>query len=313
MVECNEKIDIVIPYYNDNDEIWKNKMYKYMSVEGSHDRQVTGEERYREWGCFKYFFRGVEKNCKWVNKVFLIVASESQIPEWIDRKNPKLRIVLHKDFIPIELLPTFNIFTIENYICRIKELADNYIYCNDDYYFLNPTTAGMFFVDGYPVYNDTETEIATFDDSGTDGTFYRVLNNGMELQETIDEKKARWYAFDHLPVSHKKNFENEILKEHFDKFIRANKRSKFRNKENISNHVFTCLYKDTKPYYKFNNYHNSCYVSINSNTNFNDYEKKDMVCFNDTESVTHDEFENIKKRMVDFLEKKLSDKSKYEK
>ena len=50
-------IDIVIPFYNDSDEKWRDIMYKYMQEEGSGDRQVIGEERYRDWECFKYFFR----------------------------------------------------------------------------------------------------------------------------------------------------------------------------------------------------------------------------------------------------------------
>ena len=113
------KIDIVIPFYNDSDEEWSKVLYDYLKNEHSNDRQVTGEERYRDWENFKYFFRGIEQNCKWVNKVFLIVASESQIPNWLNRNNSKLRIVYHDEYIP-------------------KELSNNYIYCNDDYFFINP-------------------------------------------------------------------------------------------------------------------------------------------------------------------------------
>lgn len=313
MVERNSQIDIVIPFYNDSDKVWSEILYKYMSEEGSNDRQVVGEERYRDWENFKYWFRGVEENCKWVNKVFLVVASESQIPEWLDRNNPKLRIVLHEEYIPNELLPTFNIMTIENYFCRIKDLSDNYVYCNDDYFFLNPTTAGMFFVDNLPVYKDTETEIKKLDTSGEDGTFYQCLNNGMDLQLKIDGNKAKWYALDHLPVSHKKDFENEILWYYGNEFFNANNKSRFRDRNNLSNHVFLCLYKDTKPYYKFNNYINSCYVSVRKDIDFDDYIYYDMVCFNDTQLLKQKDFIDVKNRMIDFLERKFPNKSSFEK
>ena len=313
MVECNTQIDIVIPFYNDSDKVWSEILYKHMLEEGSSDRQVVGEERYRDWENFKYWFRGVEENCKWVNKVFLVVASESQIPEWLDRTNPKLRIVLHKEFIPEELLPTFNIMTIENYFCRIKDLSNNYVYCNDDYFFLNPIPEKMFFIDNLPVYRDTSSDIKKLDTSGEDGTFYQTLNNGMDLQLKICGDKAHWYALDHLPVSHKKDFENEIIDKYYDEFIKANSTSKFRSRDNYSNHVFLCLYRDLKEYHIFNNYYNSCYVSVQRNINFDDYRYYDMVCFNDTQLLNQEDFIDVKNRMLTFLESKFPNKSSFEK
>ena len=313
MVERNSQIDIVLPFYNDSDKHWREILYDYMKQEGSYDRQVIGEERYRDWENLKYWFRGIENNCKWVNKVFLVVADESQIPEWLNRDYKKLRIVLHKDYIPSELLPTFNIMTIENYFCKIPELSNNYIYCNDDYFFLNPISKEMFFVNDYPVYKDTQTDIKILDTSGVDGTFYQCLNNGMELQLKLLGDKAHWYALDHLPVSHKKDFENEIIDKYYQDFINANNKSRFRDRNNLSMHVFLCLYKDTKLYYKFNNYANSCYVSIVKDTNFDDFKDKQMVCFNDTQRLAQQDFEEVKQRMLDFMESKFPNKSKYEK
>lgn len=309
-------IDIVIPFYNDADKKWRNVLYDYMKQEGSNDRQVVGEERYRDWECFKYWFRCVENNCKWVNKVFLVVASETQIPKWINRDNPKLKIVLHEDYIPKELLPTFNIMTIEIFFCKIKELSNNYVYCNDDYFFLNPTTAGMFFVDDLPVYKDTETELKKLEGgylTGSDATFYEILNNGMDLQLKISKDKARWYSLDHLPVSHKKDFENEIIDNNYEIFINANNKSRFRHKSNFSNHVLLSLYKDLKPYYKFNNYNNSCYVTIRKDTNFDDFKDKQMVCFNDTEQLKPEEFKDAKEKLLSFFENKFPNKSSFEK
>ena len=313
MVERNSQIDIVIPYYNDNDKEWKNVLYDYMEKENSNDRQVTGDERYREWNCFKYWFRGVENNCKWVNKVFLIVASKSQIPKWLDTTNPKLRIVLHEDYIPKELLPTFNTFTIENFIPLIDDLSDNFVYCNDDYYFLNPTTKETFFINDYPVYKEDSLELKKLDSDGIDGTFYQILNNGMDLQLKINGDKAKWYALTHLPEPYKKDSALEILKDNFDYFIKANSTSKFRSRDKISNHLYNCIYKDTKDYYKFNVYKNSCYVSVTNETDFNNYKNKQMVCFNDTQLINQNNFEEIKNKMIDFFENKFPNKSSFEK
>ena len=103
-------LDIVVLYCNDNDTKWKEQYNYYKQEEISTNkanianRQSFGEERYRDWGAFKYWFRGVDNNCNWLNKIFLVVSDESQIPDWLDTTNSKLRIVYHKEFIPEELL-----------------------------------------------------------------------------------------------------------------------------------------------------------------------------------------------------------------
>ena len=313
MVERNTQIDIVIPFYNDSDRVWGDLLYKCMAEEGSSDRQVVGEERYRDWENFRYWFRAVEENCKWVNKVFLLVASESQIPEWLDRDNPKLRVVLHNEYIPEELLPTFNAETISIFISRIEDLSDNYVYCNDDYFFINPTRAGMFFVDDYPVYHHEGLELKKLDTRGEDGTFYQILNNGMDLQQKICGNNAHWYVIDHLPVPHRKPFEKEIITKYYTDFIQANNASRFRCKSNYDSHMFVCLYKDLKPYSKFASYRNSCYVSVRKDTNFEDFKHYDMVCFNDTQLLNSKDFIMVKDRMLAFLEKKFPNKSSFEK
>jgi hypothetical protein len=59
----------------------------------------------------------VEKYAPWVNRVFFITCG--QCPPWLNRNHPKLRLVDHKDFIPLEYLPTFNSMTIELNLHRI--------------------------------------------------------------------------------------------------------------------------------------------------------------------------------------------------
>ena len=193
------------------------------------------------------------------------------------------------------------------------DLSDNYVYCNDDYYFLNPTTKEMFFVNDLPVYYTEKKEIERIDASGEDGTFYQTLNNGMDLQQRICGNKAHWYSFDHLPVSHKKDFEKEILDQYYDTFINANKKSRFRHKDNFTIHFFLCLYRDLKPYYKYNGNRNSCYVSVRKDTNFDDFGNYDMICFNDTQLLEPQDFNETKNKMVSFFEKRFPNKSKYEK
>ena len=112
-------MDVVITYVDGNDPLWKSDYAKYS------DTPVL-EKRFRDWGTLKYLLRGIEKHMHFVQNVFLVVSHESQVPQWVDKT--AVRVVLHKDFIPQELLPTFNCNPIEMHLHNIEGLGEEYIY-----------------------------------------------------------------------------------------------------------------------------------------------------------------------------------------
>jgi len=116
-------MDAVITYVNGLDPVWQAE---YASATGQNP--IT--KRYRDWGTLKYLLRGIETHIPYVNSVFLVVSSESQVPDYIDRNN--LHIILHKDIIPEQFLPTFNSSTIEMFLHRIPGLGERFLYFNDD-------------------------------------------------------------------------------------------------------------------------------------------------------------------------------------
>lgn len=140
-------IDIVIPYVNYKDNEWYKSYVKYKK-ECNHSYS-TNVNRFRDFGTLRYVFRGIEKNMPFINNVFLILASESQCPEWVDKE--KVKIVYHKDFIPEEFLPTFNANTIEMFLWNIKELGEYFIYSNDDFFPLKKSVESDYFRDNKPI------------------------------------------------------------------------------------------------------------------------------------------------------------------
>ena len=132
-------MDIVITYVNSLDPEWQKDYEK-------HTNTPILEKRFRDWGTLKYLMRGIEKNMPFIRKVHLVVARESQVPEWVNRN--EVNIVLHKDIIPDQYLPTFNSNTIEMHLHCIKGLDEEYIYFNDDIFPLKPCKATDFFIDG---------------------------------------------------------------------------------------------------------------------------------------------------------------------
>ena len=111
----NGPIDFVLPWVDGNDKEWIKKKNQFREI------NTTGsdENRYRDWGLLKYWFRSSEINAPWVNKIFLI--TDNQIPSFLNTDNPKLKLVFHKDYIPSQYLHTFNSSSIEMNVHRITD------------------------------------------------------------------------------------------------------------------------------------------------------------------------------------------------
>lgn len=129
-----EKIDFVVTWVDGADPVWLSRKKAYLKdklgVDMGDESVEDGDDRYRDFGLFKYWFRSIEKYAPWVNKIFLI--TDRQIPEWLDVNHPKIRWVNHDEFIPKEYLPTYSSPAIELNFHRIEELSENFVYFNDD-------------------------------------------------------------------------------------------------------------------------------------------------------------------------------------
>lgn len=138
------EIDFVVTWVDGSDNAWLAEKVRY-SGRGLID---DSEERYRDWGLFRYWFRGVEQFAPWVRKVHLVTWGH--LPVWLDAKNPKLHIVRHEDYVPKEFLPTFNSNVLEIHMHKIKGLSEQFVYFNDDIYLIRPVNPEDFFREGKP-------------------------------------------------------------------------------------------------------------------------------------------------------------------
>lgn len=134
-------MDAIISYVNNQDIEWQKELSLYRNED-------VNSKRYRDYGLLKYLLRGIDKFMPFVDRVFLIVARQSQIPNWVSNK---LNIVLHKDYIPNEFLPTFNSSTIEAFLPLIKNLSEEFIYFNDDMFPISVGGKDNFFINHKPV------------------------------------------------------------------------------------------------------------------------------------------------------------------
>lgn len=143
-----EQIDIVVLWVDGSDPEFIREKQTLTGGMDSIDPYIDGDMRYRDYGTFNNWFRMIEKHAPWVNKVFLI--TNGQKPEWLNLDHPKLRLVTHKEFMPLDYLPTFNSAAIELNLHRIEELSENYLYFNDDMYMIRDCKPSDFYKNDLP-------------------------------------------------------------------------------------------------------------------------------------------------------------------
>lgn len=128
-------IDAVITYVDSNDTNWqelRNDSIKNHWNETTNCKDSKVANRFRNLGELRYCLRSIERYAPWIRNVNLVVSDYSQIPVWLNTSNPRLKIIIHKQFIPETALPTFNSHAIEANLHRIEGLSDNFLYFNDD-------------------------------------------------------------------------------------------------------------------------------------------------------------------------------------
>lgn len=310
-------IDIIVTYVDNSDKSWRKEFIKYFKKEKESgntnldDFDFNGENRYRDWDTFKYFFRGVEKNCPWVRKVFLVVASESQVPKWINKECSKLQIVYHRDYIPQEFLPTFNSNVIEMFFYKIKDLSDHYILCNDDTFFLNPVPETYFFLNDKVVLGSSSIRTGRY---SNDSLYRRTLNNNADIESKYFSKRGLreiLFTHKHVQLPHIKSFDSWVWEQEDEAIYNSLIISRFRNEKNLTHFLFNDMLQIyNRAVYYPQVYHKAICINLRREVDFNKFSDYELVCFNDS-GVTSN-FEQSKSDLILFLESKMPNKSEFE-
>lgn len=229
-------IDIIVPYVNCWDPQWMELAKKHIGC--------IEYNRVRDLGSLRYFFRGVEQNMPWINNVILVLQSESQIPEWLNTKHPKLRIVYHRDYIPKRYLPTFNSNVIELFYHRIKGLTRRFILANDDTVAIKPLTPTDFFDGDKIVYGHSE-KVENWRPSNIESNFAKTVENSSIAAGIITGKNNRpFYKDFHIFMPELKYVYKLAWKRYSNGIRRSIKKSYVRMPKNITHLTFYYVAKE---------------------------------------------------------------------
>lgn len=193
-----EPIDFVVTWVDGSDPVWLKEKETYERALGiAVERSDNGDERYRDWDVFRYWFRAVETYAPWVRNVYLVTCG--QIPSWIDPEAPKLKIVNHSDFIPEKYLPTFSANPIELNLHRIEGLSEHFVYFNDDIFLGRPVRPEDFFTGGFPNYTAAARPLINMTNGGFEHMQFSTMGAinshfADDISQRIDNHPEKWFA-----------------------------------------------------------------------------------------------------------------------
>lgn len=144
-MELDFDVDLVYLWCDGNDPEFQKKKQEALKKSEKHnlDKEGTSNFRFVETEELKYSLRSVEKFAPWVRNIYIVTYE--QVPQWLNIKHPKIKIIDHKDIIPEKHLPTFNSTAIEVFLPQIQGLSEHFIFANDDMFFWDSVGKEFFF------------------------------------------------------------------------------------------------------------------------------------------------------------------------
>ena len=149
-------IDAVITWVDGNDPKHKAKMEQYI-VDKSTINDKAVRMRYDQVNEIEYAVKSILKYAKFVRNIYIV--TDNQTPDFLKDKEsakkeyPNVFIVDHKVIFKgyHQYLPTFNCLPIESLLYKIPNLANHFLYFNDDLFLAKETNVTDFFIDGKPI------------------------------------------------------------------------------------------------------------------------------------------------------------------
>ncbi|RYC10409.1 stealth conserved region 3 domain-containing protein [Nocardioides zhouii] len=140
-------IDVVYTWVDGDDEDWlAARDTRTTELGGVPSERAAGAQRYKSRDELRYSMRSLHLFAPWVRRIHLVTAG--QVPSWLDTSHDRIRVVDHRDILPASALPTFSSHAIETRLHAVPDLADHFVYVNDDVFLGRPRRPEHFFSPG---------------------------------------------------------------------------------------------------------------------------------------------------------------------
>lgn len=245
-------IDAVILWVDGEDENHGEKILPYLD-----DRDLANSRKFRtrfdQTNEIESTINSILKFAPYIDNIYII--TDNQTPGFLkdrqaDDRYSRVSIVDHTVIFDgyEQFLPTFNCRPIETCMHRIPNLAEHFIYFNDDFFLINNTRPDDFFRDGLPVLRGRWLK---FDED----IFHKKFRKPKSGHKSIQQNAARlagldrYFNFRHTPHPLRKSTFKTFF-ENNESVLLDNIKHKFRHKDQfapqgLANHLEirnkTCL------------------------------------------------------------------------
>lgn len=158
ITENNLPIDVVIAWVDGNDSVLTEKRNRYLNGTGTATHPGAHPTRFASVNEIRYCVLSVFRFAPFVRNIFIVTDRQDpdlyeDVKKYFPERLNSLRIVDHTEIFEgfENYLPTFNSISIGNMIWRIRGLADNFVYFNDDLFLIRPVKREDWFVGSSPV------------------------------------------------------------------------------------------------------------------------------------------------------------------
>lgn len=232
-VLANQPVDIVYTWVDSSDKEWRDARRSW--AERQHIAMVSAdnEERFIDREELRYSLRSIHLYAPFVRNIYIVTAGQK--PHWLDTNHEKIHLVDHREIFPDpEQLPTFNSHAIEACLHRIPDLAEHFIYFNDDVFLGRESTVEAFYTRGGLI--KSRFSPVSFTASSRPGEAAIPTDwasfNAIRLMERdfglhFDRKMK------HIPMPMKKSLLEEI-EQRYPEQMRQTRSARFRSHDDIS-------------------------------------------------------------------------------
>lgn len=263
--DMQHPIDAVILWVDGDDEKHKEKIQPYLK-KTANSKSKKFRTRFDQVNEIKFTVDSIFKYAPFIRNIYII--TDEQTPGFLLEKGAlqaykNVSIIDHKVVFKgyEEFLPTFNCRPIETCLYRIPDLAEHFIYLNDDFFLINETKPADFFKKGLPVLRGKWLKLDK-------DIFYKKFKKAKKGHKSIQQNAAKlagfksYYNFKHTPHPLRKSTFEKYFEANPDVFI-DNIKHKFRNKsqftpQGLANHIEiknkTCILKEDLQLMYFRSY-----------------------------------------------------------
>ena len=149
------EIDAVITWVDGSALVHSEKRARFMSAsEQPLHGNAINPHRWIDSDELGYCLRSIELNAPWIRRVWIITDDQQpRLAKLSSAFRAKISIIDHREIFAgyDHVLPTFNSISIETMLWRISDLAEQFLYFNDDVFVTTPVEPDDFFTPTGPV------------------------------------------------------------------------------------------------------------------------------------------------------------------